>query len=36
MNPNNLIKHGHKVVKVGDSGAAETGHCGIDDIDKAK
>lgn len=36
MNPNNLIKHGHKVVKICVSGAAETGHCGVDALDKAK
>ena len=36
MNPNNLIKHGHKVVKSLCSGAIETGHCGIDALDKTK
>lgn len=35
MNPNN-IKHGHKVIKICVSGASETGHCGIDALDKAK
>lgn len=33
---NNYIKHGHKQIKICVSGAAETGHCGIDALDKAK
>lgn len=32
----NLIKHGHKILKIAVSGAAETGHCGVDALDKAK
>ena len=34
MEDNN--KHNHLKVKIGVSGAAETGHCGIDALDKAK
>ncbi len=30
------IKHGHSQIKICVSGAAETGHCGIDALDKAK
>ncbi|MSU44732.1 hypothetical protein EXS45_00940 [Candidatus Nomurabacteria bacterium] len=30
------IKHGHNQIKICVSGAAETGHCGIDALDKAK
>ena len=29
-------KHGHSQIKICVSGAAETGHCGIDALDKAK
>jgi len=29
-------KHGHRQIKICVSGAAETGHCGIDALDKAK
>lgn len=29
-------KHGHIKIKLGVSGAAETGHCGLDALDKAK
>lgn len=29
-------KHGHLKIKIGVSGAAETGHCGLDALDKAK
>ncbi|MEI6022396.1 MAG: hypothetical protein WCQ32_00955 [bacterium] len=29
-------KHGHNKIKIGVSGAAETGHCGVDALDKAK
>ena len=35
--PLNLpTKHGHNQIKICVSGAAETGHCGIDALDKAK
>src|SRR3989344_2794759 len=30
------LKHGHKQMKICVSGAAETGHCGINALDKAK
>ena len=30
------VKHGHDRIKICVSGAAETGHCGIDALDKAK
>lgn len=33
---NNNLKHNHLRVKMGVSGAAETGHCGIDALEKAK
>lgn len=33
---NSFTKHGHSQIKVCVSGAAETGHCGIDALDKAK
>ena len=33
---NFLKKHGHGQIKIGVSGAAETGHCGIDALEKAK
>ena len=38
MNPslNFLNKHGHSQIKICVSGAAETGHCGIDALEKAK
>src|ERR1700690_2287456 len=29
-------KHGHNQIKICISGAAETGHCGVDALDKAK
>ena len=32
----NNNKHEHLRLKLGVSGAAETGHCGIDALDKAK
>ena len=32
----NNSKHGHSQIKICVSGAAETGHCGIDALDKAK
>lgn len=32
----NNDKHGHLKIKLGVSGAAETGHCGLDALDKAK
>ena len=33
---NFLSKHGHNQIKICVSGAAETGHCGVDALDKAK
>jgi uncharacterized protein (TIGR00725 family) len=33
---NTFTKHGHNQIKICVSGAAETGHCGIDALDKAK
>ncbi len=33
---NSFIKHGHNQIKICVSGAAETGHCGIGALDKAK
>lgn len=33
---NSSNKHGHNQIKICVSGAAETGHCGIDALDKAK
>lgn len=33
---NNNDKHGHIKLKIGVSGAAETGHCGLNALDKAK
>jgi len=33
---NPYTKHGHQQIKICVSGAAETGHCGIDALDKAK
>ncbi|MDO8659775.1 MAG: hypothetical protein Q7K54_04200, partial [Candidatus Parcubacteria bacterium] len=32
----NKNKHGHNQIKICVSGAAETGHCGVDALDKAK
>src|SRR3989344_3467981 len=32
----NATKHGHSQIKIGVSGAAETGHCGVDALEKAK
>ncbi len=32
----NNLKHNHLKVKMGVSGAAETGHCGVDALEKAK
>ena len=36
MDLNHLNKHGHNQIKICVSGAAETGHCGIDALEKAK
>ncbi len=36
MEPNNYKKHGHNQFKICVSGAAETGHCGVDALEKAK
>lgn len=36
MNDNLSTKHGHKQIKICVAGAAETGHCGIDALNKAK
>lgn len=36
MDSNIFSKHGHNQLKICVSGAAETGHCGIDALDKAK
>jgi uncharacterized protein (TIGR00725 family) len=36
MDVNYFNKHGHNQLKICVSGAAETGHCGIDALDKAK
>lgn len=33
---NNFSKHGHDQIKICVSGAAETGHCGLNALDKAK
>ena len=33
---NTFIKHGHSQIKICVSGAAETGHCGLDALEKAK
>jgi len=30
------VKHGHRQIKICISGAAETGHCGVDALEKAK
>ena len=34
--PNPFLKHGHNQIKICVSGAAETGHCGVDALEKAK
>ncbi len=34
--PNIFTKHGHNQLKIAVSGAAETGHCGVDALEKAK
>ena len=36
MEPTNYKKHGHNQIKICVSGAAETGHCGVNALDKAK
>lgn len=36
LNSNFPSKHGHNQIKICVSGAAETGHCGIDALEKAK
>ncbi len=36
MPDNVFFKHGHNQIKICVSGAAETGHCGIDALDRAK
>jgi uncharacterized protein (TIGR00725 family) len=36
MDSNFFTKHGHNQLKICVSGAAETGHCGVDALDKAK
>jgi uncharacterized protein (TIGR00725 family) len=36
LSPNPYVKHGHHQIKICVSGAAETGHCGIDALEKAK
>ena len=36
MNFNTNDKHGHNQIKICISGAAETGHCGLDALEKAK
>jgi uncharacterized protein (TIGR00725 family) len=36
LSKNPYIKHGHQQIKICVSGAAETGHCGVDALDKAK
>src|SRR3989338_3921182 len=33
---NDFTKHGHTQLKICVSGAAETGHCGVDALEKAK
>jgi len=33
---NSTAKHGHNLIKICVSGAAETGHCGLNALDKAK
>lgn len=36
FSPNILTKHGHNQLKICVSGAAETGHCGVDALERAK
>lgn len=36
LSANPYLKHGHEQIKICISGAAETGHCGVDALDKAK
>lgn len=36
LSSNPYFKHGHSQIKICVSGASETGHCGIDALDKAK
>lgn len=36
LSSNPYIKHGHQQIKICVSGAAETGHCGTDALEKAK
>ncbi len=36
MDLNSFNKHGHNQIKICVSGAAETGHCGVDALEKAK
>jgi uncharacterized protein (TIGR00725 family) len=36
LSPNPYTKHGHHQFKICVSGAAETGHCGVDALEKAK
>ncbi len=36
LSSNPYFKHGHNQIKICVSGASETGHCGIDALDKAK
>ncbi|HWA31969.1 MAG TPA: hypothetical protein VG694_00745 [Candidatus Paceibacterota bacterium] len=36
LSPNPYVKHGHQQIKICVSGAAETGHCGPNALEKAK
>ena len=36
LSPNPYTKHGHQQIKICVSGAAETGHCGVGALEKAK
>ncbi len=36
LSTNPYVKHGHHQIKICVSGAAETGHCGLDALEKAK
>jgi hypothetical protein len=36
LSDNPYLKHGHQQIKICVSGAAETGHCGVDALEKAK
>lgn len=36
LSPNPYTKHGHQQIKICVSGAADTGHCGVDALEKAK